>query len=422
MAVVSPERPLAFPLDAITAAPTRPTRPTVRPVQWGVLGVGVVAAAVLGYFVLQQGWEPFSLYLLGLGLGVVLFHSRFGFTSAWRQFVAVGQGRALRAHTLLLGATAILFTPILMAGQGVAGVPIQASVEPFATSVAVGALLFGLGMQIGGACASGTLFAVGSGNSAIVLTLGGFVAGSTVGAYNLPWWTAHTPSLGKLSLADAYGYAGALVITLAVLLAIALITYSISYYRRPPEPALSPSATGIARVLRGYWPLWVGALLLAVLNAAVLLISGQAWGITSAFALWGSKLLALAGGHPETWAYWQGSKAAALHGSVLADKTSLTDFGIMLGALIASATGGAFILHRRIPWRMALGAVLGGVLMGYGARLAYGCNIGAYLDGVASFSLHGWLWAVLALVGTWLGLKARPLFGLTTPKQSDSVC
>ena len=30
--------------------------------------------------------------------------------------------------------------------------------------------------------------------------------------------------------------------------------------------------------------------------------------------------------------------------------------------------------------------------MGYGARIAFGCNIGAYFGGIASFSLHGWLW------------------------------
>lgn len=422
MAVLSPERPAAFPLDAITAAPTRPIRPAVRPVQWGVLGIGIVAAAALGYLVLQQGWQPFALYLLGLGLGVALFHSRFGFTSAWRQFVAVGQGRALRAHTVLLGATAIAFTPILMVGRGITGVTVAPSVAPVATSVVVGALLFGFGMQIGGACASGTLYAVGSGSTSVVLTLGGFVVGSTIGAYQLPWWTAHTPSLGTLSLADALGYPGALAATLGALALIALLTYSVAYYRRPPEPALSPSARGVARVLRGYWPMWAGAILLAALNAGVLLVSGHAWGITSAFALWGSKLVAALGGHPETWAYWQGSKAAALHGSVLTDATSLTDFGIIVGALVASALGGAFAVRARIPWRLALGALLGGVVMGYGARLAYGCNIGAYLDGIASFSLSGWVWGALALVGTWLGLKARPLFGLTNPKPTDSIC
>ena len=49
--------------------------------------------------------------------------------------------------------------------------------------------------------------------------------------------------------------------------------------------------------------------------------------------------------------------------------------------------------------------------MGYGARLAGGCNIGAYFSGIASFSLHGWLWGVLAIAGTYAGLRLRPLFG-----------
>ena len=50
--------------------------------------------------------------------------------------------------------------------------------------------------------------------------------------------------------------------------------------------------------------------------------------------------------------------------------------------------------------------------MGYGARLAFGCNIGAFFSGVASTSLHGWLWIVCALGGTWAGVYLRPLFGL----------
>ncbi|NEC75788.1 YeeE/YedE thiosulfate transporter family protein, partial [Streptomyces rochei] len=70
----------------------------------------------------------------------------------------------------------------------------------------------------------------------------------------------------------------------------------------------------------------------------------------------------------------------------------------------------------------ALAAVLGGVLMGIGARLAGGCNIGAYLAGIASGSLSGWLWGAFALAGTWVGLKLRPLFGLGNPKPGDGVC
>ena len=47
-----------------------------------------------------------------------------------------------------------------------------------------------------------------------------------------------------------------------------------------------------------------------------------------------------------------------------------------------------------------------------GARLAFGCNIGAYFSGIASGSLHGWLWFLAALLGTAVGVRCRPLFGL----------
>ena len=386
--------------------------------------VGVLLGAVLAAITLAtQGLAEAALLLLGVGLGFTLFHSRFGFTSAWRQLVAVGQGKALRAHTVLLAATVILFAPFLAAGVSPTGVGVTGYVSPVGLGVLVGATIFGLGMQIGGACASGTLYAVGSGHTAIVLTLGGFVIGSTVGAAHMGWWTA-APNIGPVSLADVFGgTAGGLAVTLAALALIAALTVVVGRRKNPPPVEPVATARGVARAVRGAWPLWTGALVLAVLNLGVLLVSGSPWGITTAFALWGSKATGALGiADPSTWAFWGGPKAAVLQGSVLAESTSLTDLGIMIGALIASALAGAFTLHRRIPPRLAMGAALGGLLMGYGARIAYGCNIGAYLGGIASLSLHGWVWGVMALFGTWVGLRLRPAFGLSRPRGTDGVC
>ena len=60
-------------------------------------------------------------------------------------------------------------------------------------------------------------------------------------------------------------------------------------------------------------------------------------------------------------------------------------------------------------------------MLGYGARLAYGCNIGAYFSGIASGSLHGWLWLVAAFAGNWLGVAARPLFGLAVERSAAAI-
>jgi len=40
------------------------------------------------------------------------------------------------------------------------------------------------------------------------------------------------------------------------------------------------------------------------------------------------------------------------------------------------------------------------------------CNVDAYFSGIASGSLHGWLWLVAGFAGSYLGTKIRPWFGL----------
>lgn len=397
---------------------TRPNPPQARVVLGGLLA----ALALGGVVFLQAGGVVTTLFVVGLAFGFVLFHSRFGFTSAWRQLASVRQGAGLRAHMLMLAVAATLFAPILATGASYGGVAPAASLAPIGAGVLIGAFLFGVGMQLGGACASGTLFAVGSGQSAIVITLAAFIVGSVLGAYTLSFWTDTLPNADPVSFADTgAGYLGAWLITMAIIGAVVAMTYAVQRNRRVPALDRPPAVQGIARAVRGSWPLWVGALLLAGLNALTLWLSGKAWGITSAFALWGSKLLDLVGVDVQSWDYWQ-DNAASYEQGVLGNVTSVMDIGIIIGALVASAAAGSWTLHRRIPGRLALGAVVGGLLMGYGARIAYGCNIGAYFGGIASFSLHGWLWGVLALSGTFLGLKLRPVFGLGNPKPSDSVC
>jgi uncharacterized membrane protein YedE/YeeE len=407
-----------------TSAPP-PVAATEPPPQAGVVIVGVVAALVVGGIVYtKSGQVPAVLFALGLSLGFVLFHSRFGFTSAWRQLVAVRQGKALRAHMLMLAVACTLFAPILANGTAWHGAPALPTLAPIGFGLFVGSFLFGVGMQLGGSCASGTLFAIGSGQSAILLTLGGFIVGSTIGALHFPWWTNDLPSHAPVSLADTFGgYLGAWVVSLLVMAAIVALTYLLARNRSVPPVEPAPVAVGAVRVVRGSWPLWVGALLLAGLNAVTLWVSGGAWGVTFAFAMWGSKILDAIGIDILSWTFWQDpANLAKYNAGFWGEKTSVMDLGIIVGALIASAAAGAFVLHRKVPLRLGIGAVVGGILMGYGARIAFGCNIGAYFGGIASFSLHGWLWGVMAIVGTLAGLALRPLLGVANPKPTDSVC
>jgi uncharacterized membrane protein YedE/YeeE len=375
----------------------------------GLLGLG--AAALM----LVYGWRQGALYLLGGALGLTLYHALFGFTSAWRVFIADRRGAGLRAQMVMLAVAVLLFFPALAQGS-LFGQAVRGEIGAVGIGMLTGAFLFGIGMQLGGACASGTLYTAGGGNTRMLVTLAAFIAGSTLGARHLPWWGA-LPNIGPQSLLERFGLAGALAISLLLMAAIFAATVGLERARHGTlQPGAPANVHGWRRALQGPWPLLAGAVLLALGNFATLALAGRPWGITSAFALWGSKLLALTGTDVAGWAYWQGARAASLQQSVFADITSVMDFGIIAGALLAAALAGKFRPDWHIAPRSLLAALLGGLLLGYGARLAYGCNIGAYFSGIASGSLHGWCWLVAAFLGSMIGTRLRPLFGLAVER------
>ncbi len=383
---------------------------------WAAAAATVGGAALVSLIVNPR---QAALYILGAALGLVLYHAAFGFTSAWRVFIADRRGAGLRAQMVMLAVATALFFPVLASGS-LFGQPVSGLVSPAGVSVIVGAFIFGIGMQLGGGCASGTLYTVGGGSTRMLITLATFIVGSTVGAAHLHWWAA-LPSLPRISLIQEWGPWTALAVHLAVFAAIAAVTIVLEKRRHGRIVADEASPRhGLARFLRGPWPLVAGAVALALLNFATLALAGRPWGITSAFALWGSKMAAGLGYDVASWPFWSTpARQAELNGSVLNDITSVMDFGIIVGALLASALAGRFKPTWRIPLRSAVAAVVGGLLLGYGARLAYGCNIGAYFSGIASGSLHGWVWLVAAFFGNVLGTKVRPFFGLEverTPK------
>src|SRR5215467_149463 len=290
------------------------------------------ALALADYYTWRQG----ALFLLGGGLGLVLYHALFGFTSAWRVFIADGRGAGLRAQMLMLAVAVVLFFPALAHGTLI-GQPVHGEFGAVGVSVSVGAFLFGLGMQLGGGCASGTLYTAGGGNTRMLVTLAFFITGSALGALHLPWWSAQ-PNVGQISLISAWGWVAALLVSLAGFAAIAALTIVVE--RRRHGALLSGVTTqrrGWRRFLHGPWPLLAGAVALALGNFATLYLAGRPWGITSAFALWGSKILAGLGVDVASWPYWQTpARAQALAQSVFADITSVMDFGIVLGALMAA--------------------------------------------------------------------------------------
>jgi uncharacterized membrane protein YedE/YeeE len=406
------------------AAPVPAVSRALVPGPAAITAIAIVLAA--WYLNAVVSWRQAALFVVGAFAGVVLYHAAFGFTSSWRVFISDRRGAGLRAQMLMLAITCAVFFPLLASGS-LFGQSLRGSVSPVGVGVAAGAFIFGLGMQLGGGCASGTLFSVGGGSTRMLITLFFFIIGSVIGTAHMGWWTAQ-PALAPTSLVNTMGAWPGLAASLVLFGAIAWVTVvaekkrhgTVAYDATPSRP--TSVRAGTPRWLTGPWPLVAGAIGLAIVNIATLTIGGRPWGVTSAFALWGAKWFDAIGIDVASWSYWQApALAQALRSSVLLDVTSVMDFGIILGALLAAILAGRFAPTLKISGRSMAAAILGGLLLGYGARIAYGCNIGAYFSGIASGSLHGWLWLVAAFMGNIAGTHLRPMFDLPV-ERTRSAC
>ena len=348
------------------------------------------------------------LGLIGLAMGLALYHAAFGFSHGYRVLIAEGRSAHVRAQILMLAAAVMLFLPALAMGE-VFGRPVRGFVFPLGLGVVIGAFAFGIGMQIAGGCVSGTLYSAGGGSLRMWITLASAVAGATLAAFAAPLWEG-LPQGPAVSLPAVLGLGPALLLHAALF--AGAYAGLLAFERR--RTGAVESIGGRGPWLTGPWPYAWTALALAVLNFATLLVAGRPWGVTQAFALWGSKAAEATGlADPVFWAFWEEpTRVEMLMRPLAGDATTVMNLAVMAGALAAALLAGRLSPSLRIPLGAVLGSVLGGLMIGAGAIVATGCNISAFFSGIASGSLHGWLWIAAALPGAWLGVKIRPLFGL----------
>lgn len=353
------------------------------------LPLAALAAAFLVFLVWSVSVRQAALFAVGFGMGAVLAGRRFGFTTGWRQLVEQRDPTGVIGQLALLGLAAAMAMPLLGRFP-----ELHAALGPPSVSLLAGAFVFGLTMQIADGCGSGTLYKAGQGVPLNMAILPLFALGSFLGSVHLDRWL----DLGQVEpvgLVDRWGVGGALAATWAGLLALAVATRQYAGWSQ--------------RWLDRRW--LVGALLLAVLATLNLLIAGQPWGVVYGFGLWAAKAASALGAFDAAGnAFWsQPGHAQRLTQTLLLDVTSITNIGILAGALWVSARGADVDAKPLDASQWAVG-LLAGFVMGYSSRLAFGCNIGALLSGISTGSVHGWLWLPMAFAGTLIGVRVRRRF------------
>ncbi|KGG81296.1 transporter [Caloranaerobacter azorensis H53214] len=403
--------------------------------------IGFALVIVMGIFAAFQYSRDYRLALhliIGLTIGYVMQRSRFGFAGTIRKLYLTGDSSLTKAlmflFSITLLATAAIHYGAFVKGadvyyraikSGAAVIPGSDYVEPANLATIIGGILFGIGMMLGGGCASGTLTDVGEGEGRALIVLFFFSTGALWGAHDMPWWkqSIFFKIHKRLYLPDVFGYIGTIVFSLLGYLLIYVIAKKYEDKRRRentlkleeyaewekelPQPKKYKffSKETYHKFFVKRWSYYTGAVFIMIMFITILVTTGTSWGVTAVFAHWAAWFYqALGIVDVSNWEWFSG-RMDVIKGGFFNHPGSMRNMGIIIGALIAPLLAGHFSFKKDFRLKDVFFYAIGGLLMGYGARIALGCNVGALYSGLSNMSLSGWVFMPSLTLGGILGVK-----------------
>ncbi|WP_077324168.1 selenium metabolism membrane protein YedE/FdhT [Virgibacillus siamensis] len=158
----------------------------------------------------------------------------------------------------------------------------------------------------------------------------------------------------------------------------------------------------LTRTFQNYWNPYVALILAGALSALYFGLTGAVWAVTGEFTRLGGEFLQLFGVDISGWTYFE---MIHMDGNTLTRPGGWMIWGMFIGALIMILLSNNFKFRIPRQKRRYIQGLAGGVLAGFGARLALGCNLAAFFTGVPQFSLHSWIFVIATGVGTFVGSK-----------------
>ena len=372
----------------------------------------IVAAVVLvGYGIFAaMGREAAFSWIAGGVFGWVLQRTRFCFLCNLRDFLERREPAGALAILLALAVGLIGYHVVTGAWivDAFAGhLPPKAHIAPVGWNLVLGGLAFGAGMGVSGSCISAHLYRLGEGSFVCLFALIGGILGFLVGflTWN-PIYLALVSGQPVIWLPATFGFGGSLLLQLGVL---GLLFWAVSKLARHAPAPTDAGESMVRKVLFKRWPAWVGGLIIGLLAAAVLLRT-EPLGVTSEL----TRAARFLGNHfsllPERM-----EGLDTIRGCASRPAEGLFSRGFLfISALVLGSLGSA-LMSNEFEWERpsfsgAFLALAGGVLLGWGAMVSFGCTVGTLLSGIHASSLSGWLFGAAVVGGILLGLPVRRRF------------
>ncbi|WP_145543345.1 selenium metabolism membrane protein YedE/FdhT [Yersinia frederiksenii] len=165
-----------------------------------------------------------------------------------------------------------------------------------------------------------------------------------------------------------------------------------------------------------FWAPLPAVIAAGILSTYYFGLTGTFWAVTGEFTRWGGHLMQLFGAHPQEWGYF---KVIGLEGTPLDRIDGMMIIGMFAGCIAAALWANNVKLRKPQHGIRIAQALVGGIIAGFGARLAMGCNLAAFFTGIPQFSLHAWFFALATAVGSYFGAKFTllPLFRIPVKLQ-----
>lgn len=145
-------------------------------------------------------------------------------------------------------------------------------------------------------------------------------------------------------------------------------------------------------------------------------LTGTFWAVTGEFTRWGGHALQALGVDISDWGYFQ---LIGMQGTPLTRVDGIMIIGMFAGCMAAALWADNVKLRWPNHRVRVFQALVGGIIAGFGARLAMGCNLAAFFTGIPQFSLHAWFFAIAMAIGSLAGAKVSllPMFRIPVKLQ-----